>query len=78
MPVNHVFKQRCEEEWLCPELDLNGSSTNGWSIIRGYNETDCEWRFATLKEIEEYDRLGKPFNINKLAGEEPVIFYGLI
>jgi hypothetical protein len=86
-PLNYVFKQRLDEIYLCPYLDTEGSRGNGWDYPRRFDWTttkekypdeSCKntWRYATKEEIEEYDRLGRPFNINTLkkAKEEAELY----
>jgi len=66
-----VYKQRCNANQLSPELDENGSSTNGWAVYNYNNkeigEDHCvgKWRYATMDEAIHYDKVLKPFNINE-------------
>jgi hypothetical protein len=61
---NYCFKQRVNSACLSPDIDLEGSSTNSNCGLK-FNSGDrlTDWRYATPQEIEEYDRLGKPFDV---------------
>lgn len=77
-PINYIYKQRQEQDYLQSELDNRGNETNGWSRItfnkRGYN---CNWRYATQQEINKYNELGKPFDVSlvNLNVENDLIYY---
>ena len=63
---NYIFKQKSTDSYLLPELDVEGSTTNGWGMIDfARKEEYSNWRYATNDEILEYDRIGKPFNTSK-------------
>ena len=66
---NHCYKVRENKVFLRPELDSNGSTTNGWKCIP-YNPNKFHktrnWRYATQKEIDEYERRGKPYDVTEL------------
>ena len=66
---NVCFKQGCNSHFLNPLLDLNGSSANGWSVIRFESKY---WRYATKKEIQYYDEIEKPFNVNIKFKVKPI------
>lgn len=74
-PKNYIFKQREDYHYLLSELDMNGSKTNGWSLVnfikKGYS-INYNWRYATETEIAEYNRLGKPYDVTTLQTEKPV------
>jgi len=64
---NYCFKQKCDDEYMAPVLDLQGNTRNSHSIL----SFDCkgwllEWRYATGEEAAEYDRLGKPYDVTTL------------
>lgn len=69
-PINFCFKQRMDGDALYPYLDCKGSRTNGWDKPRAFKKDhpgfESDWRYATLKEIEEYDRIGKPYDVTTL------------
>jgi hypothetical protein len=70
-PRNFIFKQRIEYVYLKSELDILGSSLNGWSTVDFKGEKkNGKWRYATPQEIQEYDRIGKPYNVTTLAPGE--------
>jgi hypothetical protein len=70
-PRNYIFKQRMEQTYLMSELDILGSTKNGWAAVdfKGY-EKYGKWRYATSTEIQEYERLGKPFNTLTFTSKE--------
>jgi hypothetical protein len=70
-PRNYIFKQKIEYTYLMSELDISGSSSNGWSVIdfSGKNKRG-EWRYATPQEIQEYERIGKPYDVTTLIPKE--------
>jgi hypothetical protein len=51
---NRIFKQREDNSCLKPELNLNGSNNDGWSLIKANKQTN--WRAATPEEIEAYNQ----------------------
>jgi hypothetical protein len=64
---NYCFKIKIDHECVYPEIDLEGSETNGndsMSFNKKQNLKD--WRYATPEEIAEYDRLGKPFDVTTM------------
>jgi len=70
-PTDYIFKQREDCEYLCVYLDAIGLTGNGWGQIRfdGTNQFS-KWRNATIREIEEYEKRGIPYNVTTL---EPFI-----
>ena len=70
---NHCYKVRENNVFLRPELDSNGSTTNGWECIP-YNPNQFHktrnWRYATQEEIDEYERKGKPYDVAELQKKE--------
>jgi len=64
-PRDFCFKQRQTDTYLLPYLDAGGSTDNGWNIFEAKSRTN--WRPATLKEVVEYDRLGKPYDVTKIG-----------
>lgn len=61
-PLNFCYKQEINGEYITPYLDNNLHTDNGWSI-HPYNKSQKnDWRYATHEEIQEYDRLDKPFD----------------
>lgn len=61
---NHVYKQREDFSYLRSELDSLGSISNGWSIIEPKANN---WRYATIDEANEYERIGKPYDVTTLS-----------
>lgn len=64
------YKQIDNDLYLRPELTTLGSIRNGWRLI---TYSSSHWRYATKKEIAEYDRLGKPFNVTTLNEKEELL-----
>jgi len=70
-PKNYIFKQKTKDYFLMSELDNKGSKTNGWSLIDFEGKrTYGEWRYASYKEIQEYEKLGKPYDVTTLINKE--------
>lgn len=68
---NYCFKQRIDAKSMNPEIDLSGSEDN-WHSVMSFNKKGrlLDWRYATLEEIVEYDRLGKPYDVSTLKTEK--------
>ena len=70
---NHCYKVRENKVFLRPELDSNGSTTNGWKSVP-YNPNEYHknrnWRYATEKEAIEYEKRGKPYDVTELQKKE--------
>lgn len=65
-PLLTIFKQRDDSSYLRPYLDCKNDKFNGWSV-HPYNKSyENDWRYATYEEIQEYDRLEKPFDTTLL------------
>lgn len=67
---NFIFKQREDADGMQPCIDLDGSRTNGngsHTFDKKFNLRD--WRYATQKEIDEYERLGYPYDVTTLQIE---------
>jgi hypothetical protein len=60
---NFIYRQRENYEYLRVEKDLQ-VDLNGTGRINP--ECTADWRYATPHEIEEYKRLGKPFNVTSI------------
>jgi len=67
-PTNFCFKQREDNKQLTTELDCRESDTNGWLVYMADSSRE-PWRYAIQQEINEYNRLGKPFDVTKLNKE---------
>lgn len=67
---NYCFKQRLDDVSIYPEVDLSGSTQNGHRIMRFDKDGWLKnWRYATLQEIAEYNRINKPFDVSKINQE---------
>lgn len=65
-PPNYIFKQAREAEHISVYQDACGDQ-NGWKQVKFDNSSDySDWRYATPEEIEEYERLGKPYDVTTL------------
>jgi len=62
-PTNYIFKQRLDDSYIRVYVDARGAE-NGWRKIP-YTDSD-RWRYATPDEIAEYNRVGKPINVNDI------------
>ncbi len=71
MKKNFIIKQRLNSKSIYPCVDLAGNGSNGNDRL-SFDGGDklLEWRYATLKEIEEYDRRGKPYNVTEIPMED--------
>ena len=65
---NHIYKQRCDSNFLQSEHDSKNSKTNGWKRYTRNNTHN--WRYATQEEIQEYERRGKPYDVTELQKKE--------
>ncbi len=65
---NHIYKQRCDSNFLQSEHDSKNSKTNGWKKYTRNNTHN--WRYATQEEIDEYERRGKPYDVTELQKKE--------
>lgn len=64
---DYIFKQRKDNNGMHPYIDLEGSKING-NTSHTFNKLQSlkDWRYATFEEIEEYDRIGKPYDVTTL------------
>jgi hypothetical protein len=81
LPENYCFKIRTELDkiYSCgfhPELDIKDSRDNGWFLTETAKRSNLnlyenfKLRLATQEEIDEYNRLGKPFDVSTLLKTE--------
>jgi len=61
--INNCYLQRSNSSYIRPEIDSKGLTGNGWVC---YKYDMNNWRYASAQEAAEYDRLGKPYNVNEL------------
>ncbi len=66
-PSNYCYKQSRDADCFDVYDDVEGGH-NGWSVLSFTKCSGYDWRYATQQEIEEYNRIGKPFNITKIQG----------
>ena len=63
---NYCFKMSRDEEYMVPQVDLEGDD-NGHSPLKfDKSRKLVDWRYATPEEAEEYERLGKPYDVTTL------------
>lgn len=72
---NNVYIQSISDLCLKTNLDSLGTSTLS-SDVR-YNKPYA-WRYATLEEIAEYDRLGKPYDVTTIVSVKETDYNYLI
>ena len=65
--VNYCSKQKCDEEYLSPEIDTKGNTHNGNSEFTFSDKSQTKWRFGTKEEGEEYERHGKPYDVTNIV-----------
>ena len=46
---------------------MSVSTTNGWGLYRP--ENNHNWRYATLKEATNYDKLDAPYDVRTLTNK---------
>lgn len=61
---NFIFKQAKNYPAIYPELHIDGTE-NKDSSYSDFSTIDDVWRYATTAEILEYERLGRPYSIEK-------------
>jgi hypothetical protein len=64
---NFIFKQGLDDFGLYTYNDIKGGTTNCNDVIFHKKDT---WRYATPQEIQEYDRIGKPYDVTTLIPKE--------
>lgn len=71
LPENYCYKLREDSHSLqfYVELDILNNKDNGWSCSNGYSDNKLKLRKATEEEINEYNRLNKPYNIITLENK---------
>jgi len=61
---NFVLKQIIDRNSITPILTPLGRNNKDYDhSYSDFKEKDDVWRYATSEEIEEYERLGKPFDV---------------
>lgn len=61
---NFVLKQTITRDLITPIITPLGISNEDCEhCYSDFKEKDDVWRYATPEEIQEYDRIGRPFNI---------------
>jgi len=71
---NYCFKQRVDFKGIYPAVDLKGSTGNGHGAMSfDKKELLKDWRYATKEEADEYERIGKPYDVTTLKSKEESI-----
>jgi hypothetical protein len=71
---NYCFKQRVDYTGIYPAVDLKGSTGNGHGAMSfDKKELLKDWRYATKEEADEYERIGKPYDVTTLKSKEKSI-----
>ena len=72
---NYIVKCSEPDDALIVYLDLN-HDPNGNNLL-AFDKSDMllDWRYATIEEINEYDKLGKPFDVTTLKFKLPEKWY---
>lgn len=61
---NFVLKQTITRDLITPIITPLGRNNEDCEhCYSDFKEKDDVWRYATPEEIQEYDRIGRPFNI---------------
>lgn len=61
---NFVLKQIIDRDLITPIITPLGRNNEDCEFgYSDFKEKDDVWRYATPEEIQEYDRIGKPFNV---------------
>lgn len=68
---NYLYKQRKVSYYLQPEIDGEGSTTNGLDSVK-YDS--FRWRNATPKEINRYNRRKKPYDVTTIETAEDLLY----
>lgn len=68
--INHIIKQREDNESLCPICDCLGTKQNNYNWGEVYNYNSNNWRYATKEEIDHYNKIGKPYDVTTLIKSE--------
>ena len=68
--VNYCSKQKCDEQYLSPEIDTRGYTDNDNDTFAFSDNSQTKWRFGTKEEGEEYERQGKPYNVGSLLSSK--------
>lgn len=64
---NYCFKQKEDDFYMKPVKDLTGVNWNYNSYMTFDKKSELkDWRYATIKEIGEYNRINKPYDITTI------------
>jgi hypothetical protein len=67
---NYCFKQRINNKFIHPEVDLSGNTNNGHGIMTfDKSKSLTNWRYATNKEILAYNKVNQPINVLEIDQE---------
>jgi hypothetical protein len=71
--VNYCSKQSKDSDYLQPVIDTKGHTCNGNSKFLSTDTSNTKWRYATKEEADEYERIGKPYDVTTLKSKEKSI-----
>lgn len=64
--VNYCFKQRFSASFIVICRDLCGRKNSNSLLTFDRQKYLLDWRYATKEEIDEYERLGHPYNVENI------------
>jgi hypothetical protein len=64
--VNYCFKQKFSTGFIDIYNDLRRMRNSNTSLTFDRREKLFDWRYATQEEINEYERLGHPYNVETI------------
>jgi hypothetical protein len=65
--LNFIFKQDLDIPNLFTSNDIRGEKTSCYDVV--FDKKDI-WRYATPQEIQEYERIGKPYDVTTLIPKD--------
>lgn len=64
--VNYCFKQKQSSRFIDVYKNLYKVKASNQSLTFDRKENLFDWRYATQEEINEYERLGHPYNVETI------------
>jgi hypothetical protein len=68
--LNYCYKQCDNYIYFRTYLDDKGSTFNGYDACQFDNKGKIKWRYASKQEADEYERIGKPYNVSTLQSKK--------
>lgn len=71
IPENYCYKlsEDSHKHDFYVELDCNGSCNNGWYSTNRDYDSKLELRYASMLEIEYYNKTNSPFDVRTILSE---------